>query len=195
MAKASFVRETVAYANQARSFARKDWLAYAAWVGLMLGLFFSISIFLTLGVMHGVHYPEYVWNVPMGAGVFVLAIAFDTIGHRTTYKEELKKGEALVHQITIFAGIASVVCLCLAYSHPALMRIPALTFTALSFVYSLIDEVLHWRRYLSLKCDRVESWSHFFIFVGHLVMMLGFWTWFEDGYPGVRETLVHLPSW
>lgn len=194
MAKASFVRETVAYANQARSFGAKDWLAYAAWVGLMLGLFFSISIFLTLGVTHGVHYPEYVWNVPIGAGMFVLAIAFDTIGHRTTYKEELEKGEALVHQITIFAGVASVVCLCLAYTHPALMRIPALTFTVLSFVYSLIDEALHWRRYLSLKCDRVESWSHFFIFVGHLIMMLGFWTWFEDGYPGVRETLEYLPT-
>lgn len=193
MTKASFVRETVAYANQARSFAAKDWLAYAAWVGLMLGLFCSISSFLTLGVTHGVHYPEYVWNVPIGAGVFVLAIAFDTIGHRTTYKEELEKGEALVHQITIFAGVASVVCLCLAYSHPALMRIPALTFTVLSFIYSLIDEVLHWRRYLSLKCDRVESWSHFFIFVGHLIMMLGFWTWFEAGYPGVRETLLYLP--
>jgi hypothetical protein len=193
MAKASFVRETVAYAGQARAFDARDWLAYAAWVGLMLGLFFSVSGFVALGRVHGVTFPDYVWNVPLGAGIFVLAIAFDTIGHRTTYKEELAKGEALVHQITIFAGIASVVCLCLAYSHPGLMRIPALTFTILSFVYSLIDEALHWRRYLSLKCDRVESWSHFFIFVGHLIMMLGFWTWFEAGYPGVSETLEHVP--
>jgi hypothetical protein len=194
MAKASFVRETVAYANQARAFDTKDWLAYATWVGLMLGLFFSVAGFLWLGRTHGVTYPEYVWNVPIGAAVFVLAIAFDTIGHRTTYKEELQKGEALVHHITIFAGIASVVCLCLAYTHPALMRIPAMTFTLLSFVYSLIDEALHWRRYLSQKCDRVESWSHFFIFVGHLIMMLGWWTWFQAGYPGVRETLVHFIS-
>jgi hypothetical protein len=189
MAKASFMRETVAYASQARAFETKDWLAYAAWVGLMLGLFCSIAGFLAVGRAHGVSYPEYVWNVPIGAAVFVLAIAFDTIGHRTTYREELQKGEALVHHITIFAGIASVICLCLAYSHPALMRIPALTFTVLSFVYSLIDEALHWRRYLSQKCDRVESWSHFFIFVGHIVMMLGWWTWFEDGYPGVAATL------
>jgi len=193
MAKASFMRETVAYARQARSFERSDWLAYAAWVGLMLGLFFSVATFLTIGHAHGVAYPEYVWNVPIGTGVFVLAIAFDTIGHRTTYREELEKGEALVHQITIFAGVASVVCLCLAYAHPSLMRIPALVFTVLSVIYSLIDEALHWRRYLSLKCDRVESWSHFFIFVGHLTMMLGWWTWFEDGYPGVRQTLDNLP--
>jgi hypothetical protein len=191
--RSAFVQETVAYANQARAFDAKDWLAYAAWVGLMLGLLCSVSGFLALGVSNGVHYPEYVWNVPAGTAVFVLAIAFDTIGHRTTYKAELAKGEALVHQITIFAGIASVVCLCLAYAHPGLMRIPALTFTGLSFVYSLIDEALHWRRYLSNKCDRVESWSHFFIFVGHLTMMIGWWTWFEDGYPGVAQTLEHLP--
>jgi hypothetical protein len=147
---------------------------------------------LAIGRAHDVSFPEYVWNVPIGTGIFVLAIAFDTIGHRTTYKAELEKGEALVHQITIFAGVASVVCLCLAYTYPSLMRIPALTFTVLSFVYSLIDEALHWRRYLAQKCDRVESWSHFFIFVGHTIMMLGFWTWFEDGYPGVAETLRHL---
>jgi hypothetical protein len=188
-----FMQETLAYANQARAFDAKDWLAYAAWVGLMLGLLFSVSGFLAIGATNGVSYPEYVWNVPGGTAVFVLAIAFDTIGHRTTYKDELAKGEALVHQITIFAGIASVVCLCLAYAHPGAMRIPAITFTALSVIYSLIDEAMHWRRYLSLKCDRVESWSHFFIFVGHLTMMLGWWTWFEDGYPGVRETLGHLP--
>jgi hypothetical protein len=187
--RSAFVRETVAYANQARAFGVRDWLAYASWVGLMLGLLFAVSSFLAIGVNHGVVFPEYVWNVPAGTAVFVTAIAFDTIGHRTTYKAELAKGEALVHQITIFAGVASVVCLCLAYAHRDLMRIPALTFTILSFVYSLIDESMHWRRYLANKCDRVESWSHFFIFVGHLIMMIGWWTWFEHGYPGVRETL------
>ena len=96
MAKASFARETVAYANQARAFEAKDWLAYMAWVGLMVGLFCAIAGFLAVGRAHGVTFPEYVWNVPIGAGVFVVAIAFDTIGHRTTYREELEKGEALV---------------------------------------------------------------------------------------------------
>lgn len=187
--RSAFVRETVAYANQARAFDAKDWLAYAGWVGLMLGLLFAVSGFLAIGVHHGVVFPEYVWNVPAGTAVFVTAIAFDTIGHRTTYKAELAKGEALVHHMTIFAGVASVVCLCLAYAHPDLMRIPALTFTVLTFVYSLIDESLHWRRYLANQCDRVESWSHFFIFVGHITMMIGWWIWFEKGYLGVRETL------
>lgn len=194
MSKSSFMQETFAYALQVRSFSTRDWLAYAAWVGLMLGLLASVGGFLLFGHLHGVRYPDYVWNIPLGTALFVGAIAFDTIGHRTTYKEELEKGEALVHQITIVAGISSVVLLCLGYEHPGFMRIPALTLTALTFLYSVIDEALHWRRYLALKCDRVESFSHFFIFVGHLIMMLAWWTWFEAGYPGVAETLAALDA-
>jgi hypothetical protein len=192
MAKTSFMQETFAYANQARSFDRRDWLAYAAWVGLMLGLLAAVSGFLAIGHAHGVRYPEYVWNLPIGTAIFVVAIAFDTIGHRTTYKEELQKGEALVHHITIFAGITSVLALCLGYAHPSLMRVPALSLIALSIVYSLVDEVMHWRRYLTQKCDRVESWSHFFILLGHTIMILTWWTWFDAGYPGVAETLPHV---
>jgi hypothetical protein len=194
MAKLSFVRETFAYARQARSFDTGDWLAYAAWVGLMFGLLAAVSGFLGFGHMHGVRYPDYVWNLPAGTGMFVFAIAFDTIGHRTTYKEELQKGEALVHHMTIVAGIASVIVLCVGYSHPDLMRIPAIALIGLSVVYSLIDEVMHWRRYLTQKCDRVESWSHFFILLGHTVMILTWWSWFDAGYPGVAETLRHMPG-
>jgi len=188
----TWLRETLDYAGRARQFERNDWLAYAAWVGLMFGLLAAVGGFLLIGSQAGVTYPAYVWNVPLGTAIFVTAIAFDTIGHRTVYKAELEKGEALVHHITIVAGISSVLLLCLAYSSPVFLRIPALVMTVLSVMYSVIDEALHWRRYLSLKCDRVESFSHFFIFVGHLIMMLAWWTWFDAGYPGVPETLAAL---
>jgi hypothetical protein len=192
MTAPTWLRETFIYAGRTREFERSDWLAYAAWVGLMLGLLFAVGGFLLIGHRAGVTYPDYVWNVPLGTAIFVGAIAFDTIGHRTVYKVEIEKGEALVHHITIVAGISSVVFLCLAYASPGFMRIPALVMTGLSFMYSVIDEALHWRRYLSLKCDRVESFAHFFIFVGHLIMMLAWWQWFEAGYPGVAETLAAL---
>jgi hypothetical protein len=194
MTAPTWLRETFIYASRTREFERSDWLAYAAWVGLMLGLLFAVGGFLLIGHQAGVTYPDYVWNVPVGTAIFVGAIAFDTIGHRTVYKGEIEKGEALVHHITIVAGISSVVFLCLAYMSPGFMRIPALVMTGLSFMYSVIDEALHWRRYLSLKCDRVESFAHFFIFVGHLIMMLAWWQWFEAGYPGVAETLAALPG-
>ena len=64
--------------------------------------------------------------------------------------------------------------------------------TILSFVYSLFDEVFHWRRYLSKKSDVVEMWSHVGILTGHGIMMYGWWSWYHQGYQGVKETLVAL---
>ena len=188
----SFWQDTVTYACQVKLFKKEDWVAYIAWVGLMFGLLFSVSFFVLFGWYKGVEFPPYVWNVPIGVFVFVVAIAFDTIGHRTAYKEELKKGEALVHHITIFAGITSVLALCLAYDHPSFWRYPAFTLISLAVFYSIIDEAMHWRRYLSQYSDRVEMWSHFFIFVGHVLMSISWWHWFDEGYPGVKETFVFL---
>jgi hypothetical protein len=37
-------------------------------------------------------------------------------------------------------------------------------------------------------------WSHLGILTGHAVMMLGWWIWFFQGYPGVSETLRHVGS-
>ena len=69
---------------------------------------------------------------------------------------------------------------------------PALVLTVLSFVYSLVDEVFHWRRYVGSQADPVEMWSHVAIFIGHGTMMLGWWMYFRAGYPGVAETLAAL---
>jgi hypothetical protein len=188
----TFLQDTWIYASRVGQFSRKDWWVYFAWVGLMMGLLFCTAGFTLLGWMNGVEFPSYVWNVPIGTAIFVGAIAFDTIGHRTVYKEELQKGEALVHHITIFAGITSCILLCLAYHWSEFMRIPAFTFVALSIFYSMIDEALHWHRYLRKHSDRVEMWSHFFIFVGHLIMILSWWHWYDQGYPGVAATLAAL---
>ena len=191
-ARLSFWADTRRYAGLIRFFDRSDWMAYVAWVGLMSGLLFSTAGFTIWGAIHGVQFPAYVWNVPVGTFIFIAAIAFDTIGHRTAYKAELKKGEELVHHITIFAGITSVVLLCLAWHFPVFLRIPALSLVALSIFYSVIDEAMHWRRYVNGFSDRVEMWSHFFIFLGHTIMILSWVQWFEAGYPGVRETLQFL---
>lgn len=190
MLKPNFFQETVIYVSRVREFNFQDWIAYIAWVGLMLGLLFANSGFVLFGFLNGVNFPNYVWNLPIGTVIFVASIAFDTIGHRTIYKDELKKGEALVHHITIFAGISSCILLCLAYSFPVVLRLPSLVMITLSIFYSVIDEALHWRRYLNGSSDRVEMWSHFGIFAGHLLMILCWWQWFEEGYPGVKETLI-----
>ena len=187
--KRSFLGDTWFYARRMRHFGREDWVVYVAWIGMMLGLFGSVAGFTLYGYAHGVKYPAYVWNVPFGTFVFIVAIAFDTIGHRTAYKEALKNGEDLVHHITIAAGVSSVVLLCLAYHWADFFRIPAYAMTALTIFYSAIDEAMHWFRYTKGNSDRIEMWSHFFIFVGHTIMGVAWCYWFACGYPGVAETL------
>lgn len=176
------------YVGRIRQFDRVDWAVYLAWVGLMLGLVASTGGFLLIGAHAGVRFPAEAWSVPIGAAVFAVAISIDTIGHRTIYKEALRGGEQLVHHITIGCGVGSCILLCAAYENPGLW-IPALVLTVLSFVYSLVDEVFHWRRYTSSRADPVEMWSHVAIFIGHGTMMLGWWMYFRAGYPGVAETL------
>jgi len=179
------------YVGRIREFDRTDWLVYIAWIGMMLGLVFSTGGFWLVGHLNGVPWPAEAIMVPLGAAVFTVSIAIDTIGHRTIYKEVLKGGEQLVHHITIVCGVTSCVLLVLAYNHPGL-AIPAMVFTVMSFVYSLVDEAFHWRRYVSDKADTVEMWSHVGIFIGHGTMMLGWWLCYYQGYPGVKATLALL---
>jgi len=188
----SFIADTWFYASRMRFFGKEDWRVYTLWIGLMLGLLGSVTGFLIFGALNGVSYPSFVWNVPIGIFIFVGAIAFDTIGHRTAYKEALKTGEDLVHHITIFAGITSVFLMCLAYSHREFLRIPTLVLLLLSVFYSVIDEAMHWQRYMKGNSDRIEMWSHFFIFLGHMIMIFSWWQWFEEGYPGVSDTIALL---
>ncbi|HEX4476028.1 MAG TPA: hypothetical protein VH142_13175 [Polyangiaceae bacterium] len=188
----SFLSEVAAYVGRIRDFRGADWAVYLAWVGLMIGLAASTGGFLWFGHGHGATFPGAAWLVPIGASVFAVSIAIDTIGHRTVYKEAIAGAEGLVHGITIFCGIGSTVLLCAAYRHEATFWIPAMVLTVLSFVYSLVDEAFHFRRYVKERSDRVEMWSHVGILVGHGTMMVAWWVWYFGGYGGVAETVARL---
>lgn len=187
-----FYRELQTYVGRIREFERVDWLVYCAWVGLMLGLVFASGGFMLAGHRLGVRFPTEAWLLPIGSSVFALSIAVDTIGHRTIYKQEIQGAEGLVHAICIFCGIASCVLLCAAYQYPKALWIPGLVLTVLAFIYSLVDEAFHWRRYVRKHSDRVEMWSHLGILSGHATMMIGWWSWFASGYQGVAATLAGL---
>lgn len=188
----AFISDVAVYVGRVRQFDRTDWLVYVSWVGLMLGLTASTLGFVWLCDLRGAPIPRSAWLVPIGAAIFSGAIAFDTIGHRTIYKPVIQKAEGLVHGVTIFCGIASCVLLCAAYAQRDLFFIPATVLTALSFLYSLVDEGFHWHRYASQKSDRVEMWSHAFILLGHGIMMAAWWTWAYGGYQGVGELMATL---
>lgn len=179
----------VTYVSRIRLFSPMDWAVYVAWVGMMLGLVAIMVAFLATGARGGAAFPAQAFLVLAGAAVFTVAIAIDTIGHLTVYKEVLRGGEAFVHHIIIGCGVGSCVLLCAAYPQRALYAIPGLVLTLLSFIYSLLDEAMHWRRYLRGSSDVVEMWSHVFILVGHGTMMAAWWSWYALGYPGVDVTL------
>jgi uncharacterized membrane protein len=181
--------ELKAYIGHIRQFTRRDWWIYGLWIGTILGLFVSTALFLGWGASHGMVYPAYVWSIPVGALIFTGAIAIDTIGHRTVYQAELQKYEALVHHITIFSGVTSVILLCAAYRYPVALYVPTLVLIGLSIFYSAVDEAIHWFRYARQQSDRVEMWSHYFILLGHLMMISAWWLWYRAGYPGVADTL------
>ncbi|MGZ3724780.1 MAG: hypothetical protein ACXWQQ_03240 [Pseudobdellovibrio sp.] len=182
----------ISYVSEIRKFTQKDWLHYVAWIGLMFGLFAVTFAFVCIGKSHAAPIPDYAWWVPLGNFIFVMAIAVDSIGHMTRYKAYLAKGESLVHGLTIFAGITSCLLLCLGYSYPSLLKIPILVFIFLSIFYSVVDEFLHWTRYLEGQSDVVEMCSHFFIFAGHFLFIFAWYSWYESGYAGVKETLMFL---
>lgn len=185
----SFAREVVVYARRVNEFSPADWKRYLAWVGLMTGLLASTGAFVIFGTSKGVAFPAVAWLVPVGVLVFTLSIALDTVGHLTIYKEAIAGAEDLVHSVTIFFGISSVVVLCAAYTYREALWIPALVLTVLSFVYSFVDEAFHWKRYVQQNADRVEMASHAGILTGHSIMMIAWWTWFYTGYEGVAETI------
>lgn len=180
------------YIGQIRFFSRWDWTCYIAWVACLFSLFLGVSFFLLTGYQAGVIFPGYVWFIPVGALVFSTALALDTIGHRTIYKAELLRAEMHVHHMIIATAVPSVMALCLGYSHPENLRMIIIGLIFLSFFYSAIDEGLHWKRYLENGVDRVETWSHFFAILGHVVLIGTWWQWYSTGYLGVKETLAVL---
>jgi len=193
MAPWGLIGEAKSYVKNIKNFEASDWVRYISWIGTISGLFFGVSLFLLTGYLNGVEYPGYVWIIPIGTGMFVLALAIDDIGHRTMYKAYLAQGEGHVHQMIIVTAVTSVMALCLCYENPETMRMPAFSLICLSLFYSAIDEAMHWYRYLTKHFDRVEMWSHFVAIVGHVLMITAWWQWYDNGYKGVAETLKFLP--
>jgi hypothetical protein len=187
------MRELRRYVANIRRFDRGDWRRYIAWIGTIASLLMGTSFFVGWGYFHGVDWPGYVWFIPLGTALFCGALAIDDIGHRTIYKSDLRKGEAYVHQMIVATAVPSVMALCLCYQHADTFKMAALGLILLSFFYSAIDEMLHWRRYLEKGIDRVEMWAHFVAIFGHVLMITSWWQWFDRGYQGVAATLATLP--
>ncbi|MHA2502555.1 MAG: hypothetical protein ACXAE3_06790 [Candidatus Kariarchaeaceae archaeon] len=177
------------YIRATQRFSQRDWVIYVLWVGIMHGLWITITGFLLAGLTRGAEYPPFVWLIPIGIFIFSTSITFDNIAHTVIYKAWITDSEYMVHNFSTASGVATVFALLAGYEFPDLMRVPIYVFAALSVIYSLIDEAMHWERYSRGGSGWVEVTCHFGILVGHTLMVLAWIFWFEAGYPGFGEAL------
>lgn len=180
------------YIGYMKNFTRLDWIKYVAWIGMMLSLAISTFTFLFIGYSNGADYPVYVWLIPIATIGFTLAISLDNIAHTTIYREYISDSELTIHKFTTASGIASNVSLILGYAYSDLFYIPIIIFIALSIVYSLIDEVIHWIRFSKGGSGFIEVTCHFFILTFHPIMVFAWFKWYLGGYQGVAETLAAM---
>ena len=81
------------YLGRIRTFRRTDWIVYAAWVGLMMGLCVATGGFVWVGHRASAPLPPGGLAPAARCRDLHARLAVDTIGHRTIYKEALRGGE------------------------------------------------------------------------------------------------------
>lgn len=182
----------IGYLKAMKEFTARDWIIYITWVGVMFGLFVATLSFLILSSFNNADFPVYVWLIPIGILTFTFAIFFDTIAHMVIYKQWLSDAEWTVHRFATSSGVLTVFALIAGFDFPVFMQIPIYVFAALSILYSLIDEMMHWIRYAQGGSGWLEVTMHFLILVGHTTMVVAWILWYEQGYPGVAETIAAL---
>ena len=69
------MNELAIYLGRIRQFRRVDWIVYAAWVGLMVGLCLATGGFVWAGHRASAPLPAEASLLPLGAAIFTLAIA------------------------------------------------------------------------------------------------------------------------
>lgn len=182
----------IEYLKALKQFTRLDWIKYILWVGMMLGLAAATFTFLWIGHINGANFPSYVWLIPICTMGFTLVISLDNIAHTVIYRDWISQSELTIHKFTTSAGIGSNLALVLGYKYHDFFYVPILILIALSIVYSLIDEAIHWIRYSQGGSGLVEVTCHFFILVFHPIMVFAWLKWYLDGYSGVAETLAAM---
>jgi hypothetical protein len=162
-----FLDELASYFGRFRLFTRRDWAVYIAWVGLISGLALASAAFLAIGRHAGAVFPAHAYFIPIGAAIFALAIAVDTIGHRTVYKNTCAAGRAW--STTSSSSAASpVACFC---ARPIPHRAPAASGARSHHAVFHLQLRRRGHALAALpdraKSDVVEMWSHVFILIGH----------------------------
>lgn len=159
-----------------RGWPKSDYIDFFVSIGSVFGAFLLSLIFLIALKLKNIAIPQEVYSIPIGFGLFFFAYIWDSIAHRSIYKNKIDRKELIVHNFMIFySGFPLFASFILAYWLPGLMLPFIIGFLFLKTMYSLYDEyACHWVRFNEGRSDMVEMSAHWLQFLGNILYDIGF---------------------
>lgn len=159
-----------------RGWPLSDYIDFAVSLGSVFGAFFSTLFFTIWTTLRHIPIPQEVYSIPIGFGLFSFAWIFDSIAHRSIYKNKIDRDEFIIHQFMVYgSGFPLFVSFVLAYWWPGLMMPFIGCFLFLKTMYSLYDEFgFHWPRFRSGRSDIIEMTAHAIQFGSNVLFDIGF---------------------
>ncbi len=159
-----------------RGWPASDYLDFFISIGSVFSAFLITLIFLIMIKLKNIPVPQEILAIPIGFGLFFLAYIWDSLAHRSVYKNKIDRTELVIHTFMIYySGFPLFTSFVLAYWLPALMLPFIIAFLFMKTMYSLIDEArFHWPRFENGRSDMVELTAHCFQFLGNILYDIGF---------------------
>lgn len=159
-----------------RGWAVKEYLDFFVSVGSVWIAFFITLGFTIAAKYKHIHIPQEALSIPIGFGIFALGYIWDSIAHRSIYKNQIDNNELIIHNFMIFySGFPLFFAFIIAYWLPGLMFPFIIAFLFVKTMYSLIDEIKHhWGRFEAGRSDKIELSAHWAQFVGNILYDIGF---------------------
>lgn len=141
---------------------------YGIGLGSMLFMAIATTIF---GFVYKKTLPAEFPAIPLGFWIFFGGWVWDSMAHKSIYRNKIDKDELVVHNFMVWgSGAPLLICMILAYWNKWLMLPFIITFLFLKTMYSLIDECsMHWVRFKEGRSDLIEMHAHYFQFLGEIL--------------------------
>lgn len=159
-----------------RGWPLKDYIDFFVSLGSVCFAFLLTLGFTIVAAVKHIPIPQEVLSIPIGFGLFFFAYIWDSIAHRSIFKNQIDREELVVHHFMVFySGFPLFISFILAYWLPGLMLPFIIGFMAMKLLYSLHDEFYHhWGRFRAGRSDMIEMTAHYFQFLSNFLYDIGF---------------------
>lgn len=177
---------------------KKDYIDFCLSVGVAFFATTASIFLLVFSKLKSIDLPDIVYSIPIGFLLFSVAWIFDSIAHRTIYRNKIDSYELKLHNFMVYgSGIPLVVCFIFAYFNKECLLPFIVTFLFLKTMYSIYDEFgFHWPRFKEGRSDIVEVTAHYFQFLGNILFDVAwfYWIYFQN-YRGADKLILSLFEW